>query len=241
MSYSSKDKDKRALKRSIMRKSSDGAFGDPLIGFKTPEAARRLSQAINDESARLEDRIREISHSSNEPVGNEPGNVSLYVDQREELAEDVAAHLKEARKIVHQAFTAAPSGPQRKDLKKALKELDQTESNLLKERTALAAHRARVKHSVSGQFSNVKVIEAYMIAITQVLPEPGESPYKKGERPLTDQTAFRNRLIKAYHAEYSEIQEALEIPSEFVQAKIISDVVVAVDHDDHDYHRLLLL
>ena len=140
MAESTKDADKRASKRSHMRQSLSSAFGDPLQDFKTPVAARQISKTIDDESAQLEGRIRKISDSSDEPIGDEPEKTSLYINQRQELVEDLEAHLKEARKIVREAHTELLPGPQKNKLKKALTELNKTDNILLKERTALAAN-----------------------------------------------------------------------------------------------------
>ncbi|RMD41901.1 hypothetical protein DV735_g3251, partial [Chaetothyriales sp. CBS 134920] len=231
-------KDLRALKRSKMRESLDGAFGDPLITFTTPEAARKLSQAVDEECSRLEKRVREFSRSSNEPIGSDAEKVSAYVNEREQLADEVEAHLKEARKIVREAFAAEPSSLKRKELKKALQELDKTDNSLLKERTALAVNRARVKHTVSGQMNNIRFSEAYMTAVTQTLPDPGDSLYKKNERS-TEQSSFRNRLIKAYNVESLEVFETLGASEDMFQSKGIwnnspDSLWCIIDHKVYD-------
>ncbi|KAF2183511.1 hypothetical protein K469DRAFT_710703 [Zopfia rhizophila CBS 207.26] len=218
MAESTKDADKRASNRSKMRQSLDSSFGDPLQDFKTPAAVRKISKTIDNESAKLEGRIRKISDSSDEPIGDEPDKTSLYIDQRQELVEDIEAHLKEARNIIREARTELSSGPQKNELKRALAELDETDNILLKERTALAADRIRIRYGVLSQPSNVKIGDAYMMAITENLPEPAESLYKKKHgRSGADQTSFRNRLIKAYNTKGSEI---LETPPEFQTNKI---------------------
>ena len=191
-----------------MRQSLGSAFGDPLRDFKTPVAIRKISKTIDNESAELEGRIRKISDSSDEPIGHEPDKTSLYINQRQELVEDLEAHLNEARNIVREARTELSSGHQRNELQRALTELGQTDSILLEERAALAADRIRVKYGVLGQLSHVKIGEAYMVAITENLP----SYKRKHGRSGADQTSFRNRLIKAYNTEGSKI---LETPHEF--------------------------
>jgi hypothetical protein len=222
MADSTKDADKRADKRSKMRQSLDSSFGDPLQGFKTPAAARKISKTIDNESAKLEGRIRKISDSSDEPIGDEPDKTSLYLDQRQELVEDMEAHVKEARKIARKIICEARKelslGSQINEFKRALTELDKTNNILLKERTALATNRIRVKYNVLSQPSHVKIGEAYMMAITENLPEPAESSHKKKHgRSEADQTSFRNRLIKAYNIKGSEI---LATPPEFQTNKI---------------------
>ena len=217
MAESTEDAGDRTSKRSKMRQSLGSAFGDPLQDFKTPAAIRKISKTIDNESAELEGRIRKISDSSDEPIGDEPDKTSLYINERQGLVEDLEAHLNEARKIVREARTEFSSGHQRNELKRALTELDQTDSILLKERAALAADPIRVKYGVLGQLSHVKIGEAYMMAITENLPEPAESYKKKHRRPGADQTSFRNRLIKAYNTEGSKI---LEMPPLFQTSKI---------------------
>ena len=195
-----------------MRQSLRSAFGDPLQDFKTPAVVRNISKTIDNESAKLEGRIRKISDSSDELIGDTPDKTSLYIHQRQELVEDIK-HLREARKIVREARTELSLGHQRNELKRALAELDETDSILLKERTALAADGIRVKYSMLGQLSHIKIGEAYMMAITENLPETADSSYKKKHgRSGGDQTSFRNRVIKAYNTESSKI---LETPPEF--------------------------
>lgn len=61
-------------------------------------------------------------------------------------------------------------GQQKSDPKRALEQLDENGSMLLRERTALAAGRIRVKYRLFSQPSHVKIGKAYMIAITENLP-----------------------------------------------------------------------
>jgi hypothetical protein len=217
MAESTQEVEKRTAKRSKMRQRLDSAFGDPLQDFKTPVAVRQISNNIENECAELEGRIRKISDSSNEPIGDEPDRTSLYIDQRQELVEDIEAHLKEARKMVRQAREHS-SNSQRNELKMALMELDETDKHLLKERAALASDRIRVQYGMLGQLSHVKIGEAYMMAITENAPEPAEASYKRQhKRSGADQTSFRNRLMKAYHPEGSKV---IEKRPEFQTSKI---------------------
>lgn len=218
MAYSNEEAHKRTEKRSKMRQSLDSSFGDPLQDFKTPAAVRKISKTIDNESAKLEGRIRKISDSSDEPIGDESDKTTLYMDQRQELVEDLEAHLKKARKIIREARIGLSSGPQKNELKRALTELGEADSTLQKERSALAANRMRITYGVLSQPSHVKIGEAYMMAITENLLEPAESSYKKKHgRSGADQTSFRNRLIKAYNTKGYEI---LETPPEFQTNKI---------------------
>jgi hypothetical protein len=59
--------------------SRSPAFRDPIEDFKTPVAIRKISETIDNESAELEGRIRKIFDSSDEPIGDEPETVSLYI------------------------------------------------------------------------------------------------------------------------------------------------------------------
>lgn len=196
-----------------MPQSLNSSFGDPLQDFKTPAVVRKISESINNESAKLEGRIRKILYWSDEPIGDEPDETNLYIDQRQELVEDIEVHLQEARKVIREALIELPSGTQKIELKRALTELNETDSILLKERTALAADRIRVKYGVLSQPSYVKIGEAYIIAIAENPLEPAGLSYKKKHgRSGADQTSFRNRLIKAYNTKGSEI---LETPPEF--------------------------
>lgn len=219
MGDQNKDAAKRESKRLHMRQSLDASFGDPLEGFKTPIAARQISKSIDDESAELEGRIRKISDSSDELIGDGEERTTTYINQRQAVVDAVEKHINKARRILSEERTQLLAGPRRNELKRALRELDESDSMLLNERTALAAHRIRVKYSVLGHPSNVKIGEAYLMAITENLPEPAEASYrKKHARASADQTSFRNRLIKAYNAKGSKILETqLKTPTVFLK------------------------
>ncbi len=179
MGDQNKDAAKRESKRLHMRQSLDASFGDPLEGFKTPIAARQISKSIDDESAELEGRIRKISDSSDELIGDGEERTTTYINQRQAVVDAVEKHINKARRILSEERTQLLAGPRRNELKRALRELDESDSMLLNERTALAAHRIRVKYSVLGHPSNVKIGEAYLMAITENLPEPAEASYRK--------------------------------------------------------------
>jgi hypothetical protein len=117
---STKDAVKCSSKREKMRQSLGSSFGDPLSDFKIPAVVRNISETIDNESAELEGRIRKISDSSDEPVGDEPERTTFYIHQRQELVEDLEAHLKEARKIVREAQSEQSLGHQRNELKRGL-------------------------------------------------------------------------------------------------------------------------
>ncbi|KAK5190299.1 hypothetical protein LTR47_005707 [Exophiala xenobiotica] len=213
MDESTKDELRRNSKHSKMRESLQSAFGDPLEDFKIPIAVRHISSAMESQSAELEDRIRKISASSDEQIGDEPSRTIRYIDQRETLVEDLDVHLKEGRRMVRETMDQA-SRPERKELKRTLTELDQSDSIVLKERAALAANRVRVEYSMQGQASSVKIGEAYRIAITDTLPEPADASYNKQQkRSPSDQSSFRNRLIKTYCSEGSRYLETPEFSS----------------------------
>ncbi|KAK5461552.1 hypothetical protein LTR20_006476 [Exophiala xenobiotica] len=196
MDESTKDELRRNSKHSKMRESLQSAFGDPLEDFKIPIAVRHISSAMESQSAELEDRIRKISASSDEQIGDEPSRTIRYIDQRETLVEDLDVHLKEGRRMVRETMDQA-SRPERKELKRTLTELDQSDSIVLKERAALAANRVRVEYT-----------------ITDTLPEPADASYNKQQkRSPSDQSSFRNRLIKTYCSEGSRYLETPEFSS----------------------------
>ncbi|KAK5435452.1 hypothetical protein LTR34_002956 [Exophiala xenobiotica] len=196
MDESTKDELRRNSKHSKMRESLQSAFGDPLEDFKIPIAVRHISSAMESQSAELEDRIRKISASSDEQIGDEPSRTIRYIDQREALVEDLDVHLKEGRRMVRETMDQA-SRPERKELKRTLTELDQSDSIVLKERAALAANRVRVEYT-----------------ITDTLPEPADASYNKQQkRSPSDQSSFRNRLIKTYCSEGSRYLETPEFSS----------------------------
>lgn len=58
---------------------------------------------------------------------------------------------------------------------------------------------------VCGQPGEVKVGEAYLMAISNNMPESKRAVYKKPQgRDQNDQYAFKNRLIKAYCTDSAE-------------------------------------
>ncbi|OAP54188.1 hypothetical protein AYL99_11723 [Fonsecaea erecta] len=206
MDASRNSRDMRAEKRSKMRESLNSAFNDPLQQFHTPLAIRNISESIDNNSAELEGRIRKISDSSDEPLGEEPKTTSFYIDERQALVEDLDNHRREARRVAREALAALSPGSKKNELKRALKELDDTDSIILRERTALAADRMRVEYSMLSRPGSVKIGEAYMMAITDNLLEPAGSSYrKKHQRSGADQTSFKNRLLKAYNPEGSKL------------------------------------
>ncbi|OAP54119.1 hypothetical protein AYL99_11654 [Fonsecaea erecta] len=207
---------------------------DPLQDFQTPLAIRKISEYIDNKSTELEGRIRKISDFSDQPIGDEPEMVSLYIDQRQALVDEVEAHYKESRKIAREAYTGQSQGIE--ELQRALTQLDDTHI-ILKERTALAANRMRVQYSVLGRRSSGKIGKAYMMAIKRNLPEPTHPDpacllyEKQPGRSEADQISFRNRLIKAYNPEGSKLltepQESQlawcpisgkEFPAEYIKA-----------------------
>lgn len=203
MASSSKDVEKRETKRSQMRRSLQSVFGDQLQSFKTPTAIRQISEDLENESTELEARVRKISDSSEEYVGDDLARTSLYIDQRQDLVEDLNAHIQKAREAVNLARVSSSRG-QNNELKRALKELDETDSVLLKERAALAADRMRVIYRIHGQPGDVKIGEAYRMAITDHFEDPADASYKRPrQRSPNDQSSFRNRLLKAYQPESS--------------------------------------
>ena len=200
-----------------MRKNLGSDFRDTLQDFKIPVAIRETNKTIDNEFAELETRIRRIFDSSDEPIGDETDKTSLYINERQELIEDIEAHCNKARRVVREARTGLRAGSRQNELKRALAELDQADIILLKERAALATNKSRVKFGVLGQARHVKIGESYMMAITVNLPEPtGLSYRKKHGRLVADLSSFRNRLIQTYNTEGSRVLEKiLETPPEF--------------------------
>ncbi|OQV11265.1 hypothetical protein CLAIMM_15126 [Cladophialophora immunda] len=215
MSESSKVSRRDERRRARVRASYQESFGDPLNKYTIPPEIRKMSEEIDNECANLQDRIRKVSDSSNEEVGDDPNKSAFYVDQRSELVNDIAEHLTKARKVILEAQAKLSQGSQSKDLKRALSELDYCDHLVLKERRALAADRVRILHRIQGRPNYVKLGEAYLMAVTECLPEPKNAEFKKRyARSSADQTSFRHRLIKAYCAEGSRIVEDLCNPKD---------------------------
>lgn len=187
-------------------------YRDELQYVKTPLAIRKMSETIDNESKRLEGQIRKFIESEGS-IGDDPEAVSLYVDPRYRLVEDLEAHYKEAHKLLRD--TGLLSGSEESELKAAAwEELSEADSILLRERAALAIYQTRLKNGIFGQSSKIRpgkthkmarLGKAYRLAVTQNLTEPGGLSYIY-ERGISgaDRVSFKNRLIKVYNSEGSK-------------------------------------
>ena len=188
-------------KQSKMRESLNSNFCDPLLQFKTPEAARKLSKSLDEQSTELERRIRTVSSSSEESITYEPSQSTQYIHRRKELAKDVDQHFRstreELREALHKDSRTLPIS--RNSVKRALKELDAYDNILLRERAGLASERIRIEYAMRGHWGNQKVGEAYLMALTSAMDPPHHSTYDKpGDRSKSDQSYFRSRLLQVY-------------------------------------------
>ncbi|KAJ8987790.1 hypothetical protein HRR80_9614 [Exophiala dermatitidis] len=93
--------------------------------------------------------------------------MSSYLEQVEQLLEDLEARLRATKAILREAREASTYIP-RNDLKRSLSEIKETDKMILKERTALAANRVRVKYGMQSQLSHLPMKEGYMKPIKRV-------------------------------------------------------------------------
>lgn len=191
--------EKRERKRSSMRRSLGATFGDPSDDFSIPIPIRKISSEFETRCRRLEERIREFSRSSDDSVGAGPDRVDAYCNQRKDLAAEAGECYSTMLKATAEHYETLSPGPDRDSLEKAIRQFRENEHCLLRERAAHATRDAQLRLSMRGQHHSANMGEAYWVAVTEVMSEPAEASHQlKPGRFKTDQTNFRNSLIKAY-------------------------------------------
>ncbi|KAK6373949.1 hypothetical protein LTS17_007919 [Exophiala oligosperma] len=192
------------------RESKRGTVRLGLSNFKTPTAIRKISATIDKNAGQIEGRLRAISKSSDENTGDDTSRVSSYIEERAALIDEMQSHLNDVRKATMQAQEKA-TREERSELKRALKDLDDNDRIILRERATLASSRVRIDYGMRGQLSHVKLGEAYMMSLTKNFPAPAGRFYdNKSQRTGNEQLSFRNRLIKTYQFEGSRLLETCD-------------------------------
>lgn len=173
----------------------NSAFGDSLMRFSIPEIVRKHSAEIDDAAQNLEQQIRKVSAASQEPLKhNNEKQAKDYVEARQNCTDDAAKWLKKCKNVVE--VLRQQGVLERSTAKRAHKELDESDKDLLKERATLAANRVNLQYGILTHPTHSRLGEAYLAAITENLPEPaGARALKHGSRSSTDQTNFRLRLL----------------------------------------------
>lgn len=192
------------------RESKRGTVRLGLSNFKTPTAIRKISATIDKNAGQIEGRLRAISKSSDENTGDDTSRVSSYIEERAALIDEMQSHLNDVRKATMQAQEKA-TREERSELKRALKDLDDNDRIILRERATLASSRVRIDYGMRGQLSHVKLGEAYMMSLTKNFPAPAGRFYdNKSQRTGNEQLSFRTRLIKTYQFEGSRLLETCD-------------------------------
>lgn len=149
------------------------------------------------ETARkISDRIRTISASSDENIQyNNQQQAESYVENRQNLVDDAAICIKHCKNVVKELRNNQQLD--RPTAKRAHKELDESDVELLKERATLAANRVKLTYGILAHPTHSRLGEAYLSCIVENLPEPaGARFHKQGSRSGTDQSNFRQRVFK---------------------------------------------
>lgn len=164
------DQFKRDEKRKKQR-ALGVAFKDPLTSFtvSTNKELRHFSQALADDAEKLKARIEKTSASSDKAIANfQPGLAKRFVDEREPITEDLAAHLKACRTKIREAQSQGVLPlPNAKRLLSGIEDLD---AALLKERAALAKNRMKVEYGILSRPTHSRLGEAYLAALVESLP-----------------------------------------------------------------------
>lgn len=84
--------------------------------------------------------------------------------------------------------------------KRAHKELDNFDAELLKERATLAANRVKMEYGILAHPTHFRLGSAYLFCIMEILPESaGAGSHEQGSRGGFDQTNFRQRILNSYY------------------------------------------
>lgn len=177
----------------------------------TPTVIQKISESVENDTAELEGRIRGLSKLSKETTGNDHHPLSSYIEQRAILMDDIQRHLQHVRRVTLRARPSAAEEDEdskTEDLRRTLEKLGASEDLVLRERAALASSRVRIEYGMRGQLDHTKLGEGYIIALTENFSAPLGSSYPRWKTSGIDQSSFRNRLIKAYQLESSQLLES---------------------------------
>ncbi len=178
--------------RRKQRESLSAAFADPLAPFASLQmhpALRTVSHELVQERQRLQDRILKVRAVSEKFIGSfSPEIARSFVDERLSLTNDLADHIKESRNKVRvareQHLLDNPTA------KRLLFRMEEEDAALLKERAALARHRAKLEFGILSHATDARIGEAYLAALAESLPD------STGAR--TEQEQFKRLLRQAY-------------------------------------------
>jgi hypothetical protein len=205
INYKPNSKQTRQEKRKSQRESLNKAFGDSLVGFSIPEIVRKHSAELDEAAKELHERERKISSASQERVEHDDGRQAQhFLETREQFVNDAATFLKKGKSVVKDL--RAKDILDRATAKRAYKDLDGSDTALVKERAALVTNRIKLRYGILSHTSHARIGEAYLAAIVEYMPEPAGAQIKKqGSRNRSDQTGFRKRLEQAYNwADYKQ-------------------------------------
>lgn len=189
----------RDEKKKKQQMELNAAFGDSLLRFSIPDVVRKHSAEIDDTAQNLQERIRSVSAASQETVEyNNEKQAQDYVKARQNCADDAVTCLKKCKNLVEGLRKQGVI--ERSAAKRAHKELEDSDMELLKERAALAANRVKLQYGILSHPTHSRLGEAYLAAIVENLPEPAGARVRKlGSRSGTDQSNFRQRVLNMYN------------------------------------------
>ncbi|KAJ9641486.1 hypothetical protein H2199_005456 [Coniosporium tulheliwenetii] len=168
---------------------------DPLAQFTIPEVVRKLSSELAEEANEFAQRLKQNSATSLEIVTMNEEQSRHYIDEREHLANDATVLIKKSRAFVNDMSDQGHLDPSTS--KRVRDDLESQESQLVKERTAVATRRAKLEFGIMTHASHSRLGEAYLACLAEKLDLPSGARLEKG-RESGDQSNFRKFLRLTY-------------------------------------------
>ena len=182
-----------------MREALRVQFDDtPIRALNFPQELRKASSELDKRYSEVEEKHRSISASSNGPLPTTEEEVKSFLDDREQLADQAAILLKEAKKTLEELRSRG--SVDKKGYKRMHQELDESDNVLALERGVLARDRARIALRISADHMHQRLGQAYLMAITDRIDAPANATINMAwKRSGSDNSNFRNKLIKTYN------------------------------------------
>jgi hypothetical protein len=199
----------------------------PILKFTIPEELRHVSIEIEKKFSELEEKLRNVSASSQAYLPASEEKIKSFITEREAVTKDAVATYKDAKKVLKDLHEQGSLD--RRTYKRVRSELDNSESILALERGAIAMWKARIALRISASHLDQTIGEAYRIAITDQMKIPTQATIDLGVSKSSDQSNFRAKLINAYGDPKDKKIEALWCPVTRGYP-IASDVLVKAAH-----------
>lgn len=220
--------EKRIERRRQQSKALSAVFTDPLDRFAASDSTplRSVSLELANKEDNFKVRIRAVSDQNQTQLGSfNPPRAQSFVQDREAVVEELAAHLKSTRNVVKEA--RANNAVDRKTAKMLLSITEEVDADILKERAALAKNRMKLEYAILSHPAHSRIGEAYLSAIDDKLGNFAGATFNvQGSRNKHDQEQFRALLTQAYSpSTLAPAEDALWCP--FSRAWVMSEAMTA--------------